>query len=381
MKLAKRLDNFPEYIFSKLGKKRMALEAETGRKVLDLSIGSPDYPPSKEYIDQLKLYLDDPKSHLYPGYGANAEFTSALQAWYQTRFGTTLAKDELFPLLGGKDGVSHIALALLDEGDEVLIPDPGYPGFAGAALMVGAKPVYYNLTETNDFNIDLAELEEKVTDKTKFIWVNFPSNPTGQVATIEELEPVVAFAKKHDIVLVYDNAYAEITFDGFIAPSILQIPGAIDSAVELGSFSKTYSFAGHRMGWIVGNAAVIGGLAKVKSQVDSGMFTPLQRMGAYALTHEDKEWKQNMLTSYRSRRNILAAKIESLGLTVTKPQGSLYLWARIPDFEENSEVFCFKLLEEKYILVAPGTAFGENGKRFVRISISANIENIEQYFT
>lgn len=380
MRLAKRLDNFPEYIFSKLGKKRIALEEKTGKKVLDLSIGSPDYPPSKEYMNKLKDYLDDNNAHLYPGYGAIAEFSQGLQSWYQTRFTVSLEKNELFPLLGGKDGVSHIALALLDEGDEVLIPDPGYPGFAGAALMVGAKPVYYSLTEKNNFKIDLDELEKKVSPKTKFIWVNFPSNPTGQIVTIEELRPIVAFAKKHDITLVYDNAYAEITFDGFIAPSILQVTGAKDIAIELGSFSKSHSFAGHRMGWVVGNSTVIAALAKVKSQIDSGMFSPLQKMGGYALTHPDPVWKNAMLESYKSRRDILAEKLQTLGLTVNKPQGSLYIWAKIPVNEVDSEVFCYKLLEEKHILVAPGTAFGENGKRFVRVSISANIDRIEDYF-
>jgi LL-diaminopimelate aminotransferase len=380
MKLASRLDTFPEYIFSKLAKKRVQIEQSSGGEVLDLSIGSPDYPPSKDYTDRLKEFLDDKTMHLYPGYGANKEFSSALQVWYQTRFHVRLDTNELFPLLGAKDGVSHIALALLDEGDEILIPDPGYPGFTGAALLVGGRPVYYNLTEENNFTVSIAELENLVSSKTRCMWVNFPSNPTGQVATQEELKPLVAFAKKHAIVLIYDNAYAEITFDGFIAPSILAIPGAKDIAVEIGSFSKSYSFAGHRMGWIVGNSAIIAALAKVKSQIDSGMFTPLQKMGAYALTHEDIDWKKSMLASYQTRRDVLAEKMQTLGLTISKPRGSLYLWAKIPETEQDSDTYCFKLLEEKHILVAPGTAFGDNGKRFVRISISSNIDGIEKYF-
>ena len=230
MRLAQRLNNFPEYIFSTLAKKRVAVEQATGKKVLDLSIGSPDFPPDPAHTAKLKEFLDDSKAHLYPGYGANAAFTSGLQAWYSERFGVTLEPNELFPLLGGKDGVSHIALALLDAGDEVLVPDPGYPGFTGSALMVGGKPVYYDLTEEHNFTIDIAALEKKVSEHTKCMWVNFPSNPTGQVATVEELTHIVSFAKRHNIVLLYDNAYAEITFDGFIAPSILQIPGAKDIA-------------------------------------------------------------------------------------------------------------------------------------------------------
>ncbi len=379
MRLSKRLQQFPEYIFSALGKRATEVEAKTGKKVLNLSIGSPDFRPSEMYIKKLQEFVAEPKVHIYPGYGANAEFSEALMYHYQTRFSVSLDKAELFPLLGGKDGVSHLPLAILDEGDEILIPDPGYPGFSGPTLMLGAIPVYYALTEANDFKPDLEDLEKKITAKTKALWVNFPSNPTGQVATLEELRPLVALAKKHDIILIYDNAYAEITFDGFVAPSILQIEGAKDIAVELGSFSKSHSFAGHRMGWIVGNRDVIQALAKVKSQLDSGMFTSLQKLGAYALKNPDSRWKKAMLESYKSRRDILLEKLQTVGLTGQKPKGSLYLWLKIPEDETDSEVFTFKLLEEKQILVAPGTAFGETGKRYVRVSISADLENINEY--
>lgn len=380
MRLSKRLNQFPEYIFSALGRKAAEIEAKTGRKMLNLSIGSPDFRPSETYIKKLQELITEPKAHIYPGYGANAEFTEALTRHYNTRFSVALEKSELLPLLGGKDGVSHLALAILDEGDEILIPDPGYPGFSGPTLMLGAIPVYYDLTEENNFKINIQELEKKVTPRTKAVWVNYPSNPTGQVATIEELQPIVTFAKKHDLILIYDNAYAEITFDGFIAPSILQIKEAKDVAVEIGSFSKSHSFAGHRMGWIVGNKQVIQALAKVKSQLDSGMFTPLQKLGAYALNNPDETWKKAMLESYRSRRDILAKKLSTLGLTYSMPKGSLYLWMKIPDNEKDSEAFTFRLLEEKYIVVAPGTAFGNNGKRYIRVSVCADIEKIDEYF-
>ena len=343
-------------------------------------MGTPDVPPSARYVEKLAEFVQAPDAPLYPGYGASREFSEALQAWYKTRFGVALASDELLPLLGAKDATGHLPLALLDEGDEALTPDPGYPGFSGPTDMIGAVPAYYSLTEANDFKIDVAELEKKITKKTKGIWVNFPSNPTGQVATREELRAIVAFAKRHGIFVLYDNAYAEIVFGGYKAPSILEIEGAKDMAVELGSFSKMFSFAGFRMGWIVGNSKMVAALAKVKSQVDSGLSTPLQKLGAYALTHPDTEWSKKMLKSYQDRRDSIAKHLTKRGLSFQIPQGGLYLWAKIPDAEKDSETFCARLLKEKQIVLTPGTAFGKNGARHVRVSICANIDKIEEYF-
>ncbi len=371
IKSAKRLNVFSEYIFSRLQKKVKAVEAKSKKKVLDFGAGNPDVKPSSFYLKKFDEFLADSKSHLYPGFGANKEFTQALINWYKRRFNVHLKADELFPLLGAKDGVSHLPLALLDPGDEVLVPNPGYPAYTDCALMIGAKVVYYSSDKLPDL---------KVSKRTKFIWVNFPANPTGQVTTIEELKQIVVFARKHNIIIVYDNAYSEITFDGYTAPSIFQIKGAKEIAVELGSFSKTFSFAGFRMGWIVGNNNVIAALAKVKSQMDSGLSTPLQKLGAFALNHTDKKWHQRMIESYQQRRDIIANYLKQLGLTFTLPKGSLYIWAKIPANFKDAEQFCNYLLEEKQILVTPGTAFGKSGKQFVRVSICTNIDEIKNYF-
>lgn len=381
MKTAKRLNNFSEYVFSKLSREVKKVELESGRKVLNFGIGNPDHPPSKIYLDKFCEFIKEQNAYLYPGFGANEEFSNALINWYQKRFSVDFEKSELLPLLGAKDGVSHLPQALLDEGDEVLIPDPGYPAYSDPALMIGAKPVYYDLTSDDDFKISLEQLKKKISKKTKFIWVNFPANPTGQVARLCELEPIVAFAKKHQILIVYDNAYSEITFDGFVAPSILQIDKAKDYAVEIGSFSKTFSFAGFRMGWIVGNREIIGALAKVKSQMDSGLSAPLQKLGAFALTNFDQSWHQNMIESYKKRRNIITRHLKKLGLKPYLPKGALYIWAKIPDTAKSCEEFCMQLLRNKQILLTPGTAFGKNGSRFVRVSISIDIDGIEDYFT
>ena len=380
MKFSNRLNNFSEYIFSVLDKKVIEVEKKTGRKVLSFSTGSPDFPPSTTYVKKLQQFITEPNTHLYPGYGAIPELSEALQSWYKERFFVDIDDNELLPLLGAKDGVSHLPLALLDEGNEFLVPDPGYPAFTGPAKMIGAKPIYYNLSEKNNFKINLIELEQKITTKTKYIWVNFPSNPTGQVAGVEELKEIVDFAKRHKIWLIYDNAYSEITFDGFVAPSILQVIGAKEIAVEIGSFSKMFSFAGFRMGWIVGNNQVIRALSKIKSQIDSGMSKPLQQLGAYSLNHYDQDWHKQMIKSYEKRRNIIVNNLKRIGLKANKNKGSLYLWVRIPDNYKNSDEFSFELLEKKQILLTPGTAFGRNGERFVRISICVNINNIDKYF-
>jgi LL-diaminopimelate aminotransferase len=381
MKFSKRLDRFPEYIFSHLARQITEVEKKTGRKVLSFGAGSPDFPPSKIYIDKLKEYLDEPGSHLYPGYGAIPELSEGVRGWYKKRFGVHLESHELLPLSGSKDGISHLPLALCNEGDEILVPDPGYPAFSGPALMIGVKPVYYNLLPTNNFKIDIHELENKVTRKTSYIWVNFPSNPTGQVVSMAELQQLVAFAKRHAIWLIYDNAYAEITFDGYVAPSILQIEGAKDVAVELGSFSKMFSFAGFRMGWVVGNRQVIEALTKIKSQMDSGLSLPLQKLGGYALTHPDDDWHKRMIASYTKRRNLIINYLARVGLEASNNMGGLYLWIKIPVKYADSEAYATELLEEKQILVTPGTAFGKNGSLYVRVSFCVTIDSINEYIS
>jgi LL-diaminopimelate aminotransferase len=379
-KPADRLNTIPEYVFSRLGKAVKEVERQSGRQVLDLGIGTPDVPPSERYLNQLAVLIHRSNAHAYPGYGATDAFAQALIQWYQQRFGVKLETDELQPLCGAKDGIAHLPLALLDAGDEILVPDPGYPSFSEPASLIGAQVVSYDLLPENDFKIDLELLAHKVSKRSKFIWVNFPSNPTGQVATPEDLQTLVDFARQHNVFILYDNAYSEITFDGFVAPSILQIEGAKDCAVEIGSFSKSFSLAGYRMGWIVGNRDIVVALAKLKSQMDSGLSLPLQGLGAYVLTHPDPEWSQQMIASYKQRRDVIAKHLQSLGLSFDLPRGSLYIWAKIPEAASDAETYCLQLLHDKQVFVAPGSAFGSNGKRYVRVSICANIDNIGGYF-
>ncbi len=322
MRLSKRLGAFPEYIHSKMARAAAEVEKKTGRKVWNFGAGSPDVRPSEKYVEKFSEFVREPSSHLYPGYRGIPEFNQAIQKWYKERFGVVLEDDEILPLLGGKDGIAHLPLALLDDGDEFLVPDPGYPAFTTPAEMVGGVPVIYDLLPENDFHLAAQELRAKRTVKTKYAWINFPSNPTGQVASLDDLASYVEFAKDTDTLLIHDNCYAEIAFES-TPPSILQVQGAKEYAVELGSFSKAFSFAGLRMGWLVGNRDVIAALAKVKSQMDSGMWVPLQKIGAYALTNTDTEWHAQMIESYKHRRDVIAEKFRALGCTVSTPEAAL----------------------------------------------------------
>ena len=375
-----RLQKIPEYIHSRLTRELKKIEQQTNRKVLNFGQGSPDVRPSKKYLNKLNEFIDQPNSHVYPGYNAIPVFSDAIIAWYKKRFNVVVQPNEILPLLGAKDGIAHFPLAFLDDGDEILIPDPGYPSYFDCAALMGVKPITYHLKEEEHFKLNLDIIEEKLTKKTKAIWVNFPSNPTGQTATLKELEQLVDLAVKHRLLLLYDNAYSEITFDGPKAPSILQVKGARNVSMEFCSFSKTYSFAGFRMGWVIGNSENVEALTKAKSQIDSGMSLHLQQLGAYALSNPDEEWNKSMLESYRTRRDIIAKKLLSLGLRFSIPKAALYIWAKIPEIEKDSEDYCMRLLKEKQILFTPGSAFGKNGNRFVRVSVCVNIDQIDKYF-
>lgn len=380
MRYSNRLDRIQEYVFARLAREVRATEERTGRKVLNLGPGSPDVAPSTLYVAKLKEYVDGKGAHLYPGYGAIPEFREGVQEWYRSRYAVELGAEEIAPLLGAKDGVTHLPLTLLDEGDEVLMPDPGYPAYADSVRLTGGVPVFYALTEENGFGLDVHEIETKISSRTKFVWVNFPHNPTGGTVGTKELEALVRLAKEKGVLIAYDNAYSEITFDGFRAPSILEVPGAKEVAIELGSLSKTFSFAGYRIGYVAGNRETVQALAKMKSQFDSGLSLPLQRLAGYALSHPDREWQERAIQAYDERRRIIGGHLAKLGLVFTLPKGGLYIWARIPDEARDAGTFAMDLLKEKQVLLTPGSAFGKNGERYVRASICSDITNIQEYF-
>lgn len=375
MKFSARVSQMQEYVHAGLGREIRRIEKETGRPVVNLSAGIPTFPPAGLYVKKLQEYAAEPDAYLYPPYGAVPELSEAIRSWYQSRFGTVISENELYPLLGSKDGIVHVPLAILDKDDEVLVPDPGYPPFSAGVSLAGGKAVAYSIRDTTE-PIDLENLEAMVSPRTRGMWVNFPSNPTGITADLDFLARLVEFARRHEIWLLYDNAYADITFGGFKAPSILEVPGAKDVAVEFGSFSKTFSFAGFRMGWVAGNEKLVAGIGKIKSQVDSGMPLPLQRLGAFALSNFDQAWHASMVHEYERRKDIVAAFLRDAGCAFSLPKGGLYIWAEVPAGTESGEAFAKQLLRERGIAVTPGLAFGANGSRFIRASFSGNVDNL-----
>lgn len=389
MQSTQRLSRMPEYIFAQLKAKVRQVEQQTKRKVLNLGIGDPDYPPSSVCIGQYQDYLAQEQAHHYPGYGPIPEFNQAVFNWHRQRFELRAVGQDLqvLPLSGAKDGITHLSLACLDPGDEVLVPNPGYPAYRGSALLAGAKPVSFNLTKEDNYQPNLAEIKEKKNSKTKLIWLNYPSNPIGALASGDLLVKLVELAIEHDITLAYDNAYSEIYFKYESANqsqvdkpvSIFQIPGAKKVAIEFHSFSKTFSLAGYRLGWALGNVAVIQALSKVKAQVNSGVSWSLQKLGAYCLNQFNSDWHQHMIKNYQLRRELLAKKLVKLGLKFELPPASLYIWAKIPDQYKNSQDYSLQLLENKQVLLTPGTAFGSQGKRYVRASVCSDLSNLERY--
>jgi LL-diaminopimelate aminotransferase len=367
--------NSPSYFFANYLKKVRQYEKEKGIKVTDLTVGSPSYPPSKKYLKKLQELIFEEKNYLYPGYGGDKDLKKALSSWYQKRFNVFLDEDCFLPVLGGKDAISHLPPLVLDKDDKILVPNPGYPGFFGTVSFFYGKVVFYPLFEKDNFLIDFLYLEKLIDKKTKAIFVNYPSNPTGALANKSFLKKLVDFCLKKDLFLFYDNAYSEIYFDSQKKPpSIFEIKNAKKIALEIGSFSKTFSFAGLRLGWLAAEKEVIDKFLKIKSQFDSGVPLLFQKLASYALDNFDEEWYQKMINFYQSQRDYLFSFFKKIGLEVKLPLAGLYLWIKVSkDFCDGFALSQY-LLEKYQIAVTPGEAFGSYGKKYIRVSFSGKIE-------
>lgn len=372
MKIASRVQSLGNYVFSQANFK-------AGTRVLDLGAGNPVLPPSEKTREIFAKLAQDPLNYRYPGYKATPILFAAIKKFYQKNFNVELLENNLLPLLGAKDGVNALSLALADRGDEVLIPDPGYPAYRSLAILHGLKPVAYQLIEENNFRLDILALEKLRTKKTKFIWVNFPSNPTGQIPDKKVLTQLVEWCLKNKIWLVYDNAYLNIRFDDEPALSILEIPKAEKIAVEICSLSKSHSLAGLRIGWVVGNRQVIDAVGKVKSQQDSGLSLVLQKLAAAVLSEDDREWQKLLIKNYQDNRMLLQKLMHKLGLDCSLPPGSLYLWIKVPSRFKDGQALSNFLNQEKNIIVTPGNAFGKSGEKYVRVSVTADPELIKEF--
>ena len=375
IKPAKTVANLQPYFFAGLPKKFAELEAR-GVKVIRLDMGSPDLPPADFIIDKLVESARDPRKHGYSPAGGTKGFRQAVQTYYQRRFQVGLDADrEVLALIGSKEGIFNIHHTLLDPGDLVLMPDPYYPVYLAGAQLADARVYYMPLLKENGFLPDFDQIPGAIADEAKMMWLNYPNNPTGGVADLDFFRKAVAFAKAHDIVIVHDAPYTDLTFGGFKAPSILQVEGARDVAVEFNSLSKTYNMAGWRIGMAVGNCDIIRLLATYKSQIDSSIFTPILDAGETALT-SDQSWIIGRNQIYEKRRDAVYQALSSAGFDVELPQAAIYLWARLPAKFDDPVKFCADLLDETGVSLTPGIIYGPSGKDYIRISIVTPTDSI-----
>lgn len=372
---AQRLDEVKEYYFSGKLREVRQMTAE-GKKVINMGIGSPDLPPSQEVLDAIANSFTDAKAHEYQSYQGLPELREAIAAFYETHFGVSLnPANEILPLMGSKEGIMHISMAFLNEGDKVLIPNPGYPTYTSATKLVGAEPVFYNLSEANDWEPDFESLEAENLSGVKLMWVNYPHMPTGAKGSKAMFQKLVDFAEKHNILLVNDNPYSFVLNDEQF--SIFQAEGAKDVALELNSLSKTFNMAGWRVGMVLGNPELIDAVLKVKSNMDSGMFYGIQK-GAIAALNSGAEWFTKLNEVYSKRRELIFTLADNLGCTYDRNTAGLFVWAKLPAGIENAEAYVDSILYDKHIFLTPGTVFGSAGEGYVRFSLCASEEVISQ---
>ncbi len=364
---AQRLDKIPPYLFGEIAALKRKALAE-GRDLIDLGIGDPDQPTPEAIIDALCKATHDPNTHRYDETNAGwTPFLDAAAQWFEKRFGVAIeASTESLLLIGSKEGLAHLAWAYIDPGDISLVPDPAYTVYKVNTLMAGGDVHIMPLLEENGFLPDLTAIPTDVAKKAKLLWLNYPNNPTGAIATPQFYADAVAFAKQYDLLIVNDAAYSEVHYDGYLPPSVLQVPGGKDVAIELHSLSKTFNMTGWRLGFAVGNKDAIATLNKLKSNIDSKQFPAVSLAGAYALLHGDN---QKTLDLYKQRRDILCDGLNKLGWHVRKPEATFYIWAKVPA-GHTSVSFSKLLLEEAGVLVIPGMGYGEYGEGYVRMSLT-----------
>lgn len=377
IKPASRLDAVQEYYFSRKLKEVARLNAE-GQDIISLAIGSPDQPPSPQTIDKLCEVAHDPSAHGYQPTVGTMELRKAMADFYHRWYGVEVdAASEVQPLIGSKEGILHITLAFVNPGDEVLVPNPGYPTYTSLSKILGAKVVNYNLDEDNGWQPDFEELEHRDLSRVKLMWTNYPNMPTGGDARMETYRKLVDFARRHDIVVVNDNPYSFILNEHPL--SLLQVEGAKDCCIELNSMSKGYNMPGWRVGMCVSNPQFISWILKIKSNIDSGTFRGLQLAAAEALTTNTEEWhREYNINVYRRRREIAERIMQTLGCTYDDSQVGMFLWGKIADTYDNAEQLTERVLHEARVFITPGFIFGSNGERYVRISLCAQDDKMQE---
>jgi len=372
---ANRLNTVEEYYFSSKLREVRQLASE-GKPIINMGIGSPDLAPSQAVIDAVTLAIQEENAHGYQSYQGLPELRKSIADFYMNNFQVSLnSNTEILPLMGSKEGIMHISLAFLNEGDQVLIPNPGYPTYTSVTNLVGAEAVYYDLKESNNWEPDFEALEKLDLSKVKLMWIGYPHMPTGARGSLELFQKLVAFAKKNNILLVNDNPYSFVLNDSPM--SLLQVEGAKEVALELNSLSKTFNMAGWRVGMVSGNAELIDAVLRVKSNMDSGMFYGIQK-GAIEALKSDKSWFDSMNEIYQKRRVLTEQLAEKLGCKVYKEGVGLFVWAKLPEGIQSAEEFIDTILHEKYIFIAPGTIFGSNGEGYIRFALCVKEEKVQE---
>ncbi len=374
VQLSNLITNLPPYHFAD-AKKKIAERKAAGVDVISLSMGDPDLAAPQAVIDRLCETLHDPENTRYPEYRGMRALHEAIAGWFEQRFGVQLTPErDILPLLGSKEGLAYVASAVLNPGDVSLIPDPYYPVYVTGSTSVGAQPYMLPLREANGYLPDLDSIPADVLAKARLLWLNYPNNPTAACAPRSFFERAVEFARRHNLVIVHDMAYAEVYFDDFRPMSILQIPGAMDVAVELHSLSKTYNMAGFRIGMLIGNAELVDAVGRLKSNIDSGIFRPIQYAAIEAL-HLPHTWIEQRNAIYRRRRDIVVEGCNAIGMRTAQPKAGLYVWAAVPRGFQ-SRTFTDWLFDRTGVFITPGTNFGDAGEGYVRISITAPDERL-----
>jgi LL-diaminopimelate aminotransferase len=368
MKLAQRMDQFKGYLGTEMNV-RLTKMKEEGKDVINLGLGDPDVTPPQHLLDALKEAVCEPHHHHYPSFYSNRPLRTAIADWYQRRFGVRLDPDtEVIPLLGASEGLFHIHLCLLDVGDVALVPDPSYPSYEAGVKLAGGQIEWIPLLRKNGFLPDLDSIPADVARKARMIWINYPNNPTGAVATPEFFQRLIDWARTYDVVVVSDTPYSEICLDGYCAPSFLEFEGAKEVGVELHSLSKSYNCCGWRAGMLVGNSKVVAGMAKIKSHADRGMYYPMQVVATKAL-NGPVDFMEERNQAFQERRDVVVKGLRAVGLEVETPRATFYVWSTVPKGYTSND-FCFKVLDAESVWMIPGSMYGRHGEGYLRIALT-----------
>jgi LL-diaminopimelate aminotransferase len=377
MQFAKRLEKIPPYLFAEINRKREELVAK-GVDIINIGVGDPDVPTPVRIVQAMHEAIDNPSTHNYPPYQGTKDYRQAAVEWMERRFGVTgLNPDtEVVSSIGSKEAIHNTFLAFVEPGDYTLIPDPGYPVYRTSTIFAGGEPYVMPLKAQNNFLPDLSAIPEEVARSAKLLWINYPNNPTGALATLEFFKELVGYCRQYDILLCHDHAYAEMAYDGYKPPSVLQVEGAKDIAIEFHSLSKSYNMTGWRVGFVVGNATGIKGLSQVKTNVDSGVFKAIQQAAIAGFQTTEQEL-QEVVSVYQNRRNIIVEGLRSLGWSLEAPKATLYVWVSVPKGYSSIE-FVTLLLDECGIIVPPGNGYGAAGEGFFRIALTVADERMRE---